>query len=402
MRPSLDVPAHAPPAIRPAHVWSWRIAVGVMAFLTLVDLFATQAILPALTVIYGVSPAAMGAAVNASTFGMAAAGLAVALFGRRIPRRGGVAAALALLALPTALLAHAPDLTTFALLRIVQGVLMAAAFALTLAYLSEATDVAQTSAAFAAYVTGNVASNLFGRMIAAFVTGSAGIASNFNLFALLNLAGALLAYVLLRPTGHRRQPPAMRETAAGMMNLKRRSALVACFAIGFCILFGFIGTFTYVGFVLARAPLGLDMMSLGLVYLVFAPSLLTTPAAGRIAARFGHRVALSGGLLLALAGLPLLLTPSLVGVSAGLALVAIGTFLAQAVATGAVGRIARDQPATASGLYLASYFTGGLVGSVVLGQVFVHVGWVATVAVIAASFGLAAALTRVVARDLVE
>ena len=47
--------------------------IGLTAFLTLVDLFATQAILPSLTRAYGVTPAAMGFAVNASTMGMAVA-----------------------------------------------------------------------------------------------------------------------------------------------------------------------------------------------------------------------------------------------------------------------------------------------------------------------------------------
>ena len=41
-----------------------NLVIGTIAFLTLVDLFATQAILPALVGRYGVSPAAMGLAVN--------------------------------------------------------------------------------------------------------------------------------------------------------------------------------------------------------------------------------------------------------------------------------------------------------------------------------------------------
>ncbi len=45
--------------------------IGLTAFLTVVDLFATQAILPSLAVAYRVSPGAMGFAVNASTIGMA-------------------------------------------------------------------------------------------------------------------------------------------------------------------------------------------------------------------------------------------------------------------------------------------------------------------------------------------
>ena len=56
--------------------------IALTAFLTVVDLFATQAILPSLTKHYGVSPAQMGFAVNASTLGMAFSGLAVGYFSR--------------------------------------------------------------------------------------------------------------------------------------------------------------------------------------------------------------------------------------------------------------------------------------------------------------------------------
>src|SRR5262245_17747314 len=100
------------------------IVIGLTAFLTVVDLFATQAILPSLAKSYDVSPAAMGFAVNASTIGMAVSGLAVALFAHRIDRRLGILVSLILLSIPTALLAVAPDLTTFTLLRIAQGVCM--------------------------------------------------------------------------------------------------------------------------------------------------------------------------------------------------------------------------------------------------------------------------------------
>ena len=143
------------------------IVIALTAFLTVVDLFATQAILPSLTKHYGVTPAAMGFAVNASTMGMAVSGLAVGYFSRSIDRRMGILLSLLVLSIPTALLAHAPDLTTFTLLRVAQGLCMAAAFTLTLAYLGEHYSAADSASAFAAYITGNVASNLIGRLISA-------------------------------------------------------------------------------------------------------------------------------------------------------------------------------------------------------------------------------------------
>jgi len=367
------------------------VLMGVMGFLTLVDLFAAQALLPLLVQTYGTSPAAMGAAVNASTFGMAGAGLVVALLSHRLPRAKGVWIALAVLALPTALLAFAPGLAAFTALRIVQGVFMASAFTLTMAYLAEHGTAEQTASALAAYVTGAVASNLFGRLVASAAAAHFGLSVSFFAFAGLNLAGAALAFAALERAepaapGATAPPPPLRRLAGHFAT----PCLRACFGIGFCVLFAFIGAFTYVNFVLVRAPLAVAPMALGLIYFVFAPSMITTPLAGRVTSRFGPRPAFYGSLGLAGIGLPLILAPNLPAVLAGLVLLGVGTFFAQAVATGFVGRAARSDRAAASGLYLASYYLGGLAGAALLGQVFDRLGWPATVAGVGVALAAAA------------
>lgn len=369
-----------------------ELVIGLTAFLTVVDLFATQAILPSLVQHYQVSPAAMGFAVNASTMGMAVAGLAVAFFSQRIDRRLGIAISLALLAIPTALLAIAPGLTTFTILRIVQGVFMATAFALTLAYLGEEYSATAAASAFAAYITGNVASNLIGRLISAALADYLGLAANFYIFALLNLSGAVLVYFTVHRIPRAPVSPLSLSPWGPWAGHLRHGQLRAAFGVGFCILFAFIGTFTYVNFVLTRSPLALGPMQLGFVYLVFLPSIFTTPLAGAAVQRLGTQAALWGGLVTAGVGLPLLVTPSLPAVLFGLALVGVGTFLAQAVATGFVGRTAMGDRGSASGIYLASYFFGGLIGSAVLGQVFDRLGWTACVIGIALALGIAGVL----------
>src|SRR5215204_2485120 len=358
-----------------------NLLIGLTAFLTVVDLFATQAILPSLTRAYGVTPAAMGFAVNASTMGMAVAGLAVALFSRRIDRRLGMLVSLAALSVPTALLASAPDLTTFTLLRIAQGLCMASAFTLTLAYLGEECSAADAGGAFAAYIAGNVASNLIGRLISAALADHLGLAWNFYSFAALNLAGAVLVYYTVAQSAPmiEMKLPARSPFAAWIAHLGN-PRLRAAFGIGFCILFAFIGTFTYVNFVLVRPPLSLGPMELGLVYLVFLPSLVTTLLAGQAVRRYGTRPTLWAALAVAGVGLPLVLLPNLSVVLLGLVLIVVGTFFAQAKATGFVSRAATADRGSAGGIYLACYFCGGLVGSAVLGQAFDRLGWAACVA----------------------
>ncbi len=368
--------------------------IGTMAFLTVVDLFATQAILPPLTAHYGVTPAEMGAAVNATTIGMAIASAAIAWRGPKFNRRQGILASLILLAIPTALLSMAPDLTTFFLLRVAQGLCMASAFALTLAYLGESSCPVALAGSFAAYVTGNVASNLFGRLMASMVVDEFGLATNFIFFAVLNVCGALLAYFFV-VEGARCSamgPLAATDHAPPEMQSRTAQPLIAAFAIGFCILFGFVGTFTYINFVLARPPIALDMKDIGLVYFVFAPSIVTTPLAGRAARAFGAPKAMRAAFLVALAGLGLTLSSALPSVLAGLTLIGVGTFFAQALATGFVSFAAGAKRGVASGIYLACYFSGGLAGSVVVGRIFDRWGWNASVAAIAVAFVLAFAL----------
>ena len=105
------------------------IIIGLTAFLTVVDLFATQAILPSLARHYQVAPAAMGFAVNATTMGMAVAGLVVGFFSPHIDRRLGILISLTVLATPNSLLASTPNLAIITLLRIAQDLSIGPAIA---------------------------------------------------------------------------------------------------------------------------------------------------------------------------------------------------------------------------------------------------------------------------------
>src|SRR5450631_1156220 len=393
-----DISAEMKSKTMPLHGHSPGVAlrsliIGLTAFLTVVDLFATQAILPSLTKHYNVTPAAMGFAVNASTMGMAVAGLVVGFLSQHIDRRLGILLSLALLAIPTSLLAVAPNLTVFTILLITQGLCMASAFALTLAYLGEQCSSMDAGGAFAAYITGNVASNLIGRLVSAAVVDTLGLASNFYFFALLNLAGAVLVYFTIQRVKPMRWMAMPQSPLTAMIGHWRNPALRAAFGIGFCILFAFIGTFTFVNFVLVRPPLSLGRMDLGFVYFVFLPSVVTTFLAGKAVAVVGTRPAIWGALAVAAIGLPLMLSAHPAQVLAGMVLIGAGTFFAQASATGFVGQAADENRGVASGTYLACYFLGGLVGSAVLGQLFDRFGWNACVAGVGASLAVAALLT---------
>ncbi|TXG85254.1 MAG: MFS transporter [Sphingomonadales bacterium] len=385
------MPAASPRALRRA------ITFGLIGFLTLVDLFAAQAILPALAKKYGVLPGEIGLAANAGTIGMAIAGLAAGAAARTVERKIGIWLSLAILAIPTVLLASAPDLDTFAALRIAQGLCMATAFTLTLAYLGERCNAIDAAGALAAFVTGIVASNLVGRLSAATVLSYSSVEITFYFFAMLNLLGALLTYRVLCKTHAMHEVDAMTPSIVKVWWTHfANPALQRSFAIGFLILFAFIGIFTYVNFVLTAPPINLPQGYLGLVYLVFLPAMFSTPYAGKYAVRWGAGETMAVTLALSVVGVALAALSNLWAILTGLAIIAVGTFFAQAAATGYVSRAATGERGVAGGLYLTCYYCGGLSGAAAIGWLFDRFGWNAALI----GNGLALALAALIAWSL--
>ena len=122
-------------------------------------------------------------------------------------------------------------------------------------------------------------------------------------------------------------------------------------------------------FVLVRPPLSLSAMTLARLLRV-RPVDRDDIAGGRAVQAIGTTRTIWLSFALAGAGLPLLLLPSLVAVLAGMVLIGVGTFFAQAAATGFVSRTATSERGSASGIYLACYFAGGMAGTAILGWIF--------------------------------
>ena len=158
----------------------------------------------------------------------------------------------------------------------------------------------------------------------------------------------------------------IRGTVAHLRNPQLRAA----FGIGFCILFAFIGTFTFVNFVLVRAAaVARHDGSRSRLFRV-SPSVVTTLLAGRAVARFGTRPTIWAALAVAGVGLPLMLSAASAGGSHRHGAGRRRHVLRAGVRHRLRGQAASDNRGIASGTYLACYFLGGMVGSAVLGQLF--------------------------------
>lgn len=279
---------------------------------------------------------------------------------------------------------------------------MACAFTLTLAHFAERCSKHDMPRALAAYVTGSVLANLLGRLIASNVAVEFGAPAAFLALAALNLSGALLAYVTLTHVAPLPLRAQARELLGAFAQHFRNPALRRAYAVGFLILFGFVGLFSYVGFAVVAPAGGLSMRAASLAFLCFAPSLATTPMAGPLSARLGVATAAAIALICAVIGAFLSIVANVPVIFLGLALFSSGAFVAQAVVTSFVGRTAKTERAAASGLYLSAYYSGGLVGAAAIGALYEKFGWSGAASGVAISLALASLLAVGLVEDAAE
>ena len=152
---------------------------------------------------------------------------------------------------------------------------------------------------------------------------SFGLEITFYVFAALNLAGAVLVFFTLKRMAPMNGMMSKSPFAAWVAHF-RNPPLRAAFGIGFLVLFVFLGTFTYVNFVLAREPIGVwrrCRSASSISY--FCRRCSRRRLAGRAAVSVSaSRPTFWPSFAVAAAGLPLMLVPSLPFVLAGLVLVA--------------------------------------------------------------------------------
>jgi predicted MFS family arabinose efflux permease len=269
----------------------------------------------------------------------------------------------------------AGSLSTLILWRFVQGLTMPFIFAVTVAYIGEETEGAETIRLAGTYTVGTIFGGFAGRFVAGHVTEWAGWRTTFVLFAVATaLCFATVAWLL--PKERRFRPVAdlgasLRSFADHLSNRR----LLATFAVGFSMLFCIIAVFTYVNFYLAAPPFALGPAALGNVFVVYLLGMVMTPIATRLAVRFGRRATLGLATVVCVAALLLTLVPSLVAIVVGLAFIAGALFVQMALAIGFIGTAARHAKSTAVGLYVACYYVGGALGGIAPAGLWHWAGW---------------------------
>lgn len=354
---------------------------------TFAQLYAPQAVLPAISADLAVQPAGAALLVSAATAGLA---LSVLAWSWLADRAGRVRTMLVAIMLATAAGIAVPLVDSFALivvLRFAEGAFLGGVAGVAVAYITEETHPASMVGAAGLYISGTSLGGLSGRLVSGPV---ADLTGSWRLGVGAGLAISLLAalvFALLVPPARRftaRRTSLLQVSRQALAHL-RNPRLVTTFVQAFCLMGAFVTVYNYLGFRLEAQPFGLSPTLTSMLFLAYLAGTWSSNRATRSAVRFGRRRVLVGSGALMLAGLALTWSTSVAVIILGLVVLTAGFFAGHAIASAAAGILADEGRVQATALYTFFYYAGSSLLGWIGGHLFAAGGWAAVSAFCAAA-----------------
>ena len=365
------------------------IALFLGASAMFANMYSTQAILPDIERGLGTSPAAAGLTITVVVLAVAAGGWVAGPLSDRLGRARVMAAAAAMICVPTAVAGLAPNLPALLAIRTCQGLLMPGLLTVAVPYVTERFRGPAAGAAMGAYTASLVFGGLVGRVGTAIVADWTSWRVALEALTVPTVAGALAMHFWLPRDEPRHVRRDLRAVVAE--HARNVSLLLNAVAAG-ATFFAFVGIFTFATHRLTAAPFDLTLGAAGLVYAVWVVGAIV-PFVGHAAARIGPQRLLPFLLACAGAGAVLTLVDNLAAVIAGLALLAAAMFSTVTTCQLLIPRLVSHHRGTATSLHQTIYYVLGGAGAYLPG-LWLDDGWHAVVAAccIAVAVGAAASL----------
>jgi YNFM family putative membrane transporter len=354
---------------------------------TFAELYAVQAVLPAIADEWQLAESTVSLAVSVATGALALSVLPWAAVADRIGRARAMTISAVVASTAGILLPLAPSFAVLLVLRGISGAALGAVPALAMAHLVAQARPGRVSAIGGLYIAGTTIGGLTGRVLTGAVAGVAGWRWGLATTAALVVTAAAVFVVLLprdRPsTGGRGTDIPATTGNRGRIRLALVDRPVWVFyAQAFLLMGGFVTVYNLLAFRLLDDPYRLPASVVSLLFLTYLVGTVGSSGVGRLVGSFGRRTVLaSAGYGMAI-GVALTLATPLLLVLAGLVVATFCFFVAHAIAATWAGERVPAARSQASALYSLAYYAGSSIVGFLGAVVFDAAGWPGAMAMV--------------------
>jgi MFS transporter, YNFM family, putative membrane transport protein len=366
--------------------WHACLALLFAGYATFSLLYCVQPLLPAFSQAFGVSPAQSSLSLSLTTAALAGAIFVAGFISEGWSRRTMMTASLTASSLLTLAAAFVPHWHELLVLRTLEGLALGGVPAVAMAWLAEEMHPDGLGLAMGLYVGGTAIGGMAGRVITGILTDLLGWRVAVGAIGLLGIASMLAFRALLPPSRHFVPKPGLgfAHHRAALLKHFARPGLPVLFSMGFVLMGSFVTLYNYIGYRLIAAPYHMSQAAISAIFVVYLTGVVASPWSGRLADTFGRGRVLIASLAIMLAGVVLTLFTPLGLIASGIACLTIGFFAGHSVASGWVGRLAREAKGQAAALYLLAYYLGSSIMGSVGGHFWAAGGWNGVAGLVAA------------------
>ncbi|ANB71007.1 MFS transporter [Paraburkholderia phytofirmans] len=357
----------------------WRASIALLfaGYATFSLLYCVQPLLPAFSTAFSVTPAQSSLSLSLTTAALALAIFVAGFVSEGWSRHKLMTASLTLSALLTIGVSIAPHWHQLLVLRALEGLALGGVPAVAMAYLAEEVHPDGLGLAMGLYVGGTAIGGMAGRVITGVVADLFSWRVAIGTIGVLGILSMLAFRALLPPSRHfvPRRGLGFAHHRTALLKQFTRPGLPLLFLLGFVLMGSFVTLYNYIGYRLLAPPYLLSQTEIGAIFIVYLTGVVASPWSGRMADTFGRARVLTGSLLLMALGLALTMLHPITAIAIGIACVTFGFFAGHSVASGWVGRLAKEAKGQAAALYLLAYYIGSSVVGSYGGHVWAGYGW---------------------------
>ncbi|MET0863124.1 MAG: MFS transporter [Nakamurella sp.] len=360
---------------------------------TFAELYAVQAVLPALAAEWQLTESTAALAISVATGALAISVLPWAAIADRIGRARAMTISAVIAAAAGALAPLAPSFPVLLVLRGVAGLALGAVPALAMAHLVAKAPPGRVSAIGGLYIAGTTIGGLLGRVLTGAVSGFAGWRWGLATTAVVVLLAVGVFIVLLPADTPRTTALDRPKSQRGRVRLALADRYVWVFyAQAFLLMGGFVTVYNLLAFRLLDDPYRLPASLVSLLFLTYLVGTVGSSGVGRLVGRFGRRAVLASAGFGMAAGVALTLASPLWIILTGLVVLTFCFFVAHAIASTWAGQRVPAARSQASALYSLAYYAGssllGFAGAVI----FDRAGWTGAMSAVIVAVALPASI----------
>ncbi len=346
---------------------------------TFAQLYSPQGLLPLITSDMQVSADQAALLISASTIGLALAVIPWSFVGDRLGRKPAMMISIIAACVFGIGATLAPTFGLILTFRVLEGVALGGVPALAMAYLNEEVHPAAAGQSAGTFIAGTVIGGLLGRIVAAPLGEWYHWRIGMGVVLVLAIASAV-CFLLLTPTARKFEPTttSWRQAIRSITTNLRSAVLVVMYCQGMLLMGGFVAVYNFLGFYLLDDPFNLPVAVVSLVFLAYLMGAVTSPWAGRMAAKYRPSVVLMALTTTMILAILLTLVPTVWVVLLGVLLFTGAFFGAHSVASGWAGAAAEGGRAQSTSLYNLCYYTGSSLFGWLGGIFLTNFGWAGT------------------------